>query len=650
MKKFICAIICLLPLLGAYAEMTDDEKKSLALANYFSVQTQKIVANDYNRVVLDEAYNDLLNNLTFKLDDRTEEILKSNLDSINDFRNISFEREHLNILFENAKAQAINQAMPNPMYLLSTIMAGDLKKTLAACAMMTLDSISNYQTANTDAIIENLEESWKLDKDERNTIVDTHKAIISYLVNVANKNENIGDFDLLSQAEAEDYVKHAKLTNNYQKRQFLVTNQDDYKYYGPYWGLLAKTSYELGEYEDCLNAINEYEKISAKIFKIDHELAEVLPCVIISLENVYKNDPKKLEKEEVKYLQLLEENVEKDNWNARYFISQMYISLSALTKNNDYLKKAYEITKNDLNTTTIEQETWIANYLKPVDESISKLLTKSELKKRKAQIKREKELKSKQFIPYHEGFYQNYLLYSDLCEKLDIPEKEKETMRQIYNFALSVYMEKYYVGNTEFEDEIIDLAKSIKNDIEDVELWNVIKLFKFRKTFDIKTESDSDLMKEIISSYKKNYYLPSIYETTCTVNKKTGILSIKNLPACLLNENTIISAAVFHFDENEEVILDYEVENLQKDLYFIDSVKSRYKSYDNSPVYFMNLSAMWFKNKGRKLEINQETKYYVSIILENEGFERILYFVDPFDSKNEENFFYLYDSLSDEDE
>lgn len=270
--------------------------------------------------------------------------------------------------------------MPNPMYLLSTIIAGDLKKTLAACAMMTLDSISNYQTANNDAIIENLEESWKLDKDERNTIVDTHKAIISYLVNVANKNENIGDFDLLSQAEVENYVKHAKLTNNYQKRQFLETNQDDYKYYGPYWGLLAKTYYELGEYEDCINAINEYEKIRAKIFKVDHEFAEVLPCVIISLENVYKNDPKKLKKEEVKYLQLLEENVEKDNWNARYFISQMYISLSALTKNNDYLKKAYEITKNDLNTTTIEQETWIANYLKPVDESISKLLTKSELK------------------------------------------------------------------------------------------------------------------------------------------------------------------------------------------------------------------------------------------------------------------------------
>lgn len=37
MKKIICAIICLIPLLGAYAEMTDDEKKSLALANYFSV-------------------------------------------------------------------------------------------------------------------------------------------------------------------------------------------------------------------------------------------------------------------------------------------------------------------------------------------------------------------------------------------------------------------------------------------------------------------------------------------------------------------------------------------------------------------------------------------------------------------------------------
>lgn len=551
--------------------------------------------------------------------------------------------------------------MPNPMYLLSTIIAGDLKKTLAACAMMTLDSISNYQTANNDAIIENLEESWKLDKDERNTIVDTHKAIISYLVNVANKNENIGDFDLLSQAEVENYVKHAKLTNNYQKRQFLETNQDDYKYYGPYWGLLAKTYYELGEYEDCINAINEYEKIRAKIFKVDHEFAEVLPCVIISLENVYKNDPKKLKKEEVKYLQLLEENVEKDNWNARYFISQMYISLSALTKNNDYLKKAYEITKNDLNTTTIEQETWIANYLKPVDESISKLLTKSELKKRKAQIKKEKELKSRQFIPYHEGFYQNYLLYSDLSEKLDIPEKEKETMRQIYKFALSVYEESIYLFSG-YDDEFYDKTKSINSNLTELEIKDIYAIYNYRLAFDdklITTSIEKDkLLEEIINNYLKEdfYYLPKSekYFSVTRYNRNFTV----TFPLCILKgKETALTFGIYHYDDNGEIITDYlEVFGPAKIKVNNFGNLRQLTSFNNSPVFF-GICKFDYTFPKNTLEFDDNLTYYICCIPTTSEKIQDLFFMDyEFNPSTNEieldglKYLEKYDPLSDENE
>ena len=639
-KLIINIIVIFICISSAFPQKTEKEKRDLNLANYFSVQAHKIITNHYNKIILDETYSDLINNLNLKLDKTQKEQLNTMIDSIGKFRNNDIEREHLQILFENSQANAINSALPNPQYLLSVALSGDYVKSLTACAMTTLSSISNYNTEKNTAIIENLKENWILDKDDRQNIVELQKNLVNYLIDIVNAGENIDGLDPLTESEIEKIVTYENLENLTQKKLFFENNKTTYENYGPYWGILAKTYYELEDYENCLKAINNYENVRSEVFVKDKDFANVLPCAIVAVQIVYKNDIKQIEKNEVKYLQLLEKNVLNDDWNKRFYISQMYISLFAKTNNTDYLEKAYKITKADLNTTAIEQEKWIANYLKPVDKNISKNLTKTEQKKRKEEIKREVKYKDTHFLPRHKGFYLIYDQYLWLCDMLKISQKEKDEMKKAYSFALSVYTERDYVADITFDQAIIDKIIQVESVISDEKLFDVYNIYKFRRQFDERQLSDYELVKEIIENIDKtNYYLPSLLNSSCHVGK-LGSPTIDNIPACLIDDNTNFHIRVFHYDENGEIVPDFYNDYLRKQTVLIDSIKGEYTSYSKSPCYFLNLSYCTFviDFHREKFVPDENIKYFLTLRLQNEDSDIWLTYKDPFNFKNKKNF------------
>lgn len=625
---------------SVFSQKSEKDKKALALANYFSVQSQKIITNHYNKLILEETYSDLINNLNLKLDKTQKEQLTSMMDSIGKFRNNDIEREHLQILFENEQANAINSALPNPQYLLSVALSGDPIKILVTCAMTTLSSISNYDMAKNSIIIENLKENWIIDKNDRDTVVQLQKTLIGYLIDIVNDGDSIDGLDPLTEGEIEKYVSYENLENLTQRKLYFENNKSIYENYGPYWGLLARTYYELGEYENCLKAVNNYENVRSNVFVFDKDYANVLPCAIVAVQNVYKNDLNQIEKREVKYLQEMEKNVSNEDWNKRFFISQMYISLFGKTNNNEYLRKAYAITKADLNTTAIEQEKWITDYLKPVDKSISKKLTKSEQKKRKEDIKREEKYKDSHFLPRHDGFYLIYEQYQWLCDKLKISDKEQNEMKKAYGFALSVYTERNYVTDITFDETIVDKLLQVDSNLTDEKLFDVYNVYKFRRQFDENQLEDFELIKEIITNIdKSNYYLPSLLKSSCHVGNR-GIPTIYNIPACLLEDDTIFDIKVFHFDENGEIVTDFYTFDLEKQTFIIESPKDNYISYNQSPCFFLNLSWGTFSIdfKRPKFNPNEDTDYFLTLRLKNEDYEIYLGYNDPFNYKNKTNF------------
>ena len=81
-KLIINIIVIFICISSVFPQKTEKEKRDLNLANYFSVQAHKIITNHYNKIILDETYSDLINNLNLKLDKTQKQQLNTMIDSI----------------------------------------------------------------------------------------------------------------------------------------------------------------------------------------------------------------------------------------------------------------------------------------------------------------------------------------------------------------------------------------------------------------------------------------------------------------------------------------------------------------------------------------------------------------------------------------
>ena len=85
--------------------------------------------------------------------------METMLDKIESFRMIGLQRERLQFLLENSQAQAITKAMPNPLYLPEAIRDINPVKIIATVALMTIDSVMQYQSAKNEGEIQFLKDN-----------------------------------------------------------------------------------------------------------------------------------------------------------------------------------------------------------------------------------------------------------------------------------------------------------------------------------------------------------------------------------------------------------------------------------------------------------------------------------------------------------
>ncbi len=619
---------------GKIKPLIDDEShRAVAMLNYLTVQVQKILDKKENKVAIEEIYNEILNNTSPNaVDECTRNQLNTILDTINKFRLIDTDREHLQILFENDQAEALHSAMPDPTYLLSAAVSGDSLRAIASIAMTGLSSWTNYNNAKNNAKLTNLKEEWKLDEQEQNEIHDLRRDTFNYLIETVN-NYGIPDEYTLNEKSVEEFVKISNTEKATNRKISLEGNEDIYSRYGPYWGLLAKTYYELDEYKNCLDAIKNYEIVRAKIFRYDNDFAMALPYAILSLEKVYGNDAKYFS-EMQRYLNLLEKETPKEKWQMRYFIAQSYLSLAEkkVSIKNECLRKALEISKNDLNTLSNVQKQWFDDYLKPVDEKIADNLTKDGEKKRKEEIKKEKQRKETELIPYHEGFLTVSQLYFELAEKLR--DASYDTVLSAIEEPTSIFNVRNYLLENSFDDqELNNLLKPYNFDRVTYE--RIYNIFKFRDTFDNKKIGDSiSLLRNIISDVSEkgwtNYYLPSLWNSECSWEKDHIELRV---PVCLLRENTKITYVIFEEETGttiyEKAYAPYKVK--------VDTYNPQnYTACFDTPLYFKYCTVEIPCNE--KMKFDKKKSYKACIWLaENEIYLRGLIYKNFGDKAEKKN-------------
>ena len=335
-------------------DLTSKQKNAVNMLNYIMTITQEINNSKESRLYLESAYSSLINNSDPGLiDTRTQERITNILDTLEQYRMIAEKREKLRYIYEQNRAQALRQAIPDPVGLLSAVSSGNILKSAASVIYMAVDAASSYQNAVTQTDLQYLQDGWQLEDEEAQELHNSRKSTFEYMVDMVRENSLPGEYALNENA-VNDFVEWKDKTNLTSKIQWLESNESTYEKFGPFWLELAKSYYESEEYDKCLDAIKKYEGISVKIFRKDYDYAEALPMAIVSAKeirdkNVYIQTARE-------YSEVILSNADGENWALRYFVAQIYLDLYKQTGSKEYLQKAYDIGENSCADTTFQKE------------------------------------------------------------------------------------------------------------------------------------------------------------------------------------------------------------------------------------------------------------------------------------------------------
>jgi hypothetical protein len=444
MKKAILFIFFCIFLAPIFSQ--NNASTSIAMLNYLATETRIINNSRNNRLVLEETYTKLINNTNPSVVDvTTQDYLQTMLDILESFRMITLQRERLEYIFENQKAKAITQAMPNPLYLLG---ARDLNplSLIATAAAMTMDSIFKYQNTIDSAEMDFMKSSWELDDSESASLHTSRSRAFGYMIDIARA-YNLSMTDTLNEISIDNFVNYKMDDNLQRRRQTLENNRSLYAKYAPYWIVLSETYYELGMYQQCIDAVRQYESVYAPILRKDYELARILPKVIVAISNVYGTNATYINLTK-SYLEKLVSNTTAADWALRYFAAQAYISMARVDNRRQNLTIAYELLVANVTYLSHEQEALLDKYVKPINETIPSGLSSKKVKEIKQVISTLKKERVHELPPLHDGLVVNFQTLLLLMQELNIQSQERNRIRQIvYKSFINPQMRYEYLGD-----------------------------------------------------------------------------------------------------------------------------------------------------------------------------------------------------------
>lgn len=416
----------------ATASLTEEQLNSINMLNYLSVVVQDVNSSSDSRVKLEEVYSNLLNNTApDAVDEATKWQLENILDTIQSFRMTDVKRDRIRYLYEQSQAQAIREAVPDPVALLSTVVGSGLNpvKAIATIGYMGIDAVTGYVAATSSSESQYIQSGWELDDQEQETLHASRKGMFSYMIQIVDSYGLPGNLTLSEEA-VDDFVSWENNDNVVRRIRFLESNRDTYAALGKYWLVLAKSYYENGEYQKCLDAIGTYEGMSTGIFRRDYEYAKVLPLAISAASEVLSEDDYVSAADG--YAQALLSNTGSSEWELRYVAAQTYVDLFARTGQRRYVQAAYDVMLDNVNYLIDRQQELNRAYLSPVKwETISEGMTDEERSARDADNKMLEKTRSTELPPVYQPLVVNCRLLFAISDAMGATDDQRAVVQDM---------------------------------------------------------------------------------------------------------------------------------------------------------------------------------------------------------------------------
>lgn len=425
--------------------LTEQQRNSFSMLYYLAITAEKIRISKDNRLILDDIYTSLLNDINpGAIDETTQDHLKNLRDIIKSYINISVKRDRLQYIYNQDKAATIRSAIPNPLAVLSMTNSFDWKKLATSVVYTVVDSFNNYKRANESVDKEFLMSGWELDDEETATIQKNRERAFDYMVDIVQEYNLDGKLTLNEKA-IEKFAEICAIESVQQKIRRLESEENTYKLLGNYWLELADCYYETSQYQKCLDCVEKYNELATGIYRMDYNYVQILPKAIVAAQTVYSGDEYVTNVKA--FADAIMENTTTEEWSIRYFAAQVYLDLYARTSESDYLDDAYNIAYDNVTILLDEQRAMNVTYLEgvkelTVDEPDYRFMTeeekkeveqeyKDEQKRLKAYNKSLKETRKTELPSLYEPLVLNCELLFALADEINISNQEKSEIEAI---------------------------------------------------------------------------------------------------------------------------------------------------------------------------------------------------------------------------
>ena len=422
-----------------------EQLNSFSMMYYLAITAEEIRTSKDNRLILDDIYTSLLNDINpGAVDEITQDHLKNLRDIIKAYRNISVKRDRLQYIYNQNKAAAIRSAVPNPLAILSMATSLDWKRLALSVVYTAVESYNSYKTASENADKEFLMSGWELDDEEIATVQKNRDRAFDYMVDMVQE-YHLDGMKTLNEKAIEKFAEICAIDSIPERISRLRAEEETYSLLGNYWLELADCYFQTDRYDKCLECVERYNELATGIYRKDYNYVQILPEAIVAAQNTYTGD--KYISTTKEFADAIIKNTSTEDWSTRYFVAEVYLDLYAKTNDEEYLRSAYKIAydnvtillkgQRDLNTTYISdvQEVKVEepdySYLTKKEKKEQEAEYKEEKKRAKAYNKSLKDARVTELPSLYEPLVINCELLFALADELNISDAEKKEIEDI---------------------------------------------------------------------------------------------------------------------------------------------------------------------------------------------------------------------------
>ena len=557
--------------------LTEQQRNSFSMLYYLAITAENIRISKDNRLILDEIYTSLLNDINpDAIDETTQEHLKNLRDIIKSYINISIKRDRLQYIYNQDKAASIRSAVPNPLGVLSMTNSLDWKALATSVVFTVVDSYTNYKNANAATDQAFLMSGWELDDEETATIQKNRERAFDYMVDIVRAYALDGKLTLNEKA-IKTFAEICKIDSVQQKIRRLESEEETYTLLGNYWLELADCYYETAQYEKCLECVEKYSVLATGIYRKDYNFVQILPKAIVAAQALFTGEEYISSVSE--YADLIMENTTTEEWSTRYFVAQVYLDLYAKTSYRGYLEDAYNIAYDNVTILLDEQLRLNSTYLNEVEEiAISepdyRFMTDKEIEEAKKEYKDEqkrlkaynkalKEARKTELPPLYEPLVLNCELLFALADEMGISDKEKSEIEDILRtdtngVFLSNPINDRYSFENEKENYSIEFTKS-EITVPASLLVDGAKVIVCVSEGEKITTFDDCIISKVVREGK-------------TVDTFMVTISSKSLKSYNWTKNSKVTVKVINIDEEDLLVFKFKVSEYKDYWLFADKV------------------------------------------------------------------------------